>query len=140
MFKWTEEIIVKMRKLHFDGLSASRIATSLDKHLSRSAVIGKLNRIGLKNTDRPGKVANRGGWRPKPQKLTLEYARRLDLPVVISEPKFDAPNSLKLSIYDLKETTCRWPYGDAPPFTYCGHNTIDGSPYCLAHWQESVVR
>lgn len=43
---WTDERIEMLRKLAFDGLSASQIACELGG-LSRSAVIGKVHRLGI---------------------------------------------------------------------------------------------
>lgn len=48
-------------------------------------------------------------------------------PVVNLEP-------LNISIYELTEISCRYPFGDLPPFTFCGL-TNDGGPYCAKHRQ-----
>lgn len=39
---------------------------------------------------------------------------------------------LHVSILDLTDDCCRWPYGEQN-FTFCGHRRIDGSSYCDAH-------
>lgn len=44
-------------------------------------------------------------------------------------------SSKKLSLFDLRENTCRWPSGDPreKDFHFCGCPTQDGSPYCAYH-------
>jgi len=45
-----------------------------------------------------------------------------------------------ISIYELTDDTCRWPYGgDGQPYTFCGHFALIGS-YCDAHRALSVRR
>jgi hypothetical protein len=38
-----------------------------------------------------------------------------------------------IDILELKAETCRYPYGDLPPFRYCGCPILKGSPYCSTH-------
>jgi GcrA cell cycle regulator len=40
-----------------------------------------------------------------------------------------------LTIMDLKESSCRWPIGEAadPSFRYCGADKVEGYSYCAAH-------
>ena len=47
---WTEDQVAQLKKLRADGLSAAAIAARIDPALSRSAVFGKLNRLGLLNS------------------------------------------------------------------------------------------
>src|SRR5690606_20348520 len=46
-----------------------------------------------------------------------------------------APVSLRLSLLQLTERTCRWPHGDprADDFSFCGHDTRFESAYCAYH-------
>ena len=46
---WTDERVETLKKLWLDGLSASQIAKQLGG-VTRNAVIGKANRIGVKLT------------------------------------------------------------------------------------------
>jgi len=46
------------------------------------------------------------------------------------------PESLKLSITEISDRTCKWPSDDYP-YTYCGHKPKLGSPYCEYHFQKS---
>jgi GcrA cell cycle regulator len=38
-----------------------------------------------------------------------------------------------IDFMDLTNTTCRFPYGDAAPYTFCGCDVQIGSPYCSSH-------
>lgn len=51
-FVWTEDRIAKTRKLWIEGKSATEIAEVLGGGLSRSAVIGKVHRLGLTRDSR----------------------------------------------------------------------------------------
>jgi hypothetical protein len=46
-------------------------------------------------------------------------------PVMVLEP-------LHLDLMQLTRSTCKWPLGDGP-YTYCGHPTVEGKPYCPGH-------
>ena len=90
---WTAEAVEDLKRLAFEGRSASAIATALGA-ASRNAVIGKANRIGIKlNGDgraaAPGKTrarAHRAQWAvfspepgnhdPTPPSLLKRRARR----------------------------------------------------------------
>lgn len=34
---------------------------------------------------------------------------------------------------ELEPNDCRYPFGDSPPYTFCGDTTIVGSSYCELH-------
>lgn len=42
-----------------------------------------------------------------------------------------------ISLLELTDETCRWPYGDQAPFTFCGCTPITGGPYCFSHDERS---
>lgn len=46
----------------------------------------------------------------------------------------------KILFEQLKITSCRWPFGDNPPFLFCGHKAHEGSPYCTEHTKIGRVR
>lgn len=55
-----------------------------------------------------------------------------------------APSGPGVSIYELTNTTCRWPIGDplTESFRYCGDETADlinDKPYCPHHTQRGFV-
>jgi len=45
------------------------------------------------------------------------------------------PMSERITIMELRETTCRWPFGDpsSTDFRFCGGNSPVGAPYCSFH-------
>lgn len=38
-----------------------------------------------------------------------------------------------MPLCDLKEHTCRWPFGQGASTTFCGKRRDENSPYCVAH-------
>jgi hypothetical protein len=45
----------------------------------------------------------------------------------------DEPKSRRLSLFQLTNETCKWPHGNFPPFTFCGHPVELFSRYCPHH-------
>lgn len=45
------------------------------------------------------------------------------------------PMSERITIMELRESTCRWPYGDpsTEEFRFCGAESPIGTPYCSFH-------
>ena len=45
------------------------------------------------------------------------------------------PMSKRLTLLEINDTTCKWPTGDPqrPDFSFCGHGTKEGTPYCEFH-------
>ena len=103
---WTDENVEILETHWSAGRSAREIAEKLG--VTRNAVIGKANRMGLSHssaTTRRGRRARRGD-RGRPS-----------------------------SPFDLTERMCRWPIGhpgDAD-FHFCGGARAPGRPYCEAH-------
>ena len=50
---WTDERIARLARLWSEGISAAGIARALGDGISRSAVLGKLQRLGLLKSRRP---------------------------------------------------------------------------------------
>jgi len=148
MTEWSDEARERLTELYGEGRSASVIADLLGREglisVSRNAIIGKAHRLSLpprrerkpavmvrktreekqqrQNFLRRQKRAEQHTFKPKTH---MDHDTRLKLRCEAIEPKH-------LTIYDLTDDTCRFPYGDDPPFTYCGHRTANGS-YCLVH-------
>ncbi len=150
---WTEDRVSKLAKLWADGLSASQVAAELGG-VTRNAVIGKVHRLGLSARAKPAGRSNTGGRRkPASRKGTgtggysttsrmnrSKTGRTTSDLIVKTKPKIaeevlQAPESLKLTLLELNESTCRWPTGDPtrPGFSFCGHKTSDDKPYCGYH-------
>ena len=143
---WTDERVELLRRLWIENFSASRIAAELGG-VSRSAVIGKIHRLGLSGRDQPASSlkrrceprlprSERRPWRPasigntalKTEPEMLEMPDTQPFPTVV-------PVAKRLTVEKLTEHTCKWPIGDprTEDFHFCGHDSLKVAPYCLYH-------
>jgi GcrA cell cycle regulator len=150
---WTDDRVARLSKLWADGLSASQIAADLGG-VTRNAVIGKVHRLGLSGRVKPagksGASARRkapGGRKPNgttrtpPRQTPRGTGAAGSKPqphedVLLKEPvSLEAPDSRKITLMQLTETTCKWPTGDPtmPGFSFCGHTSQEDKPYCEFH-------
>jgi GcrA cell cycle regulator len=143
---WTEERVELLRKLWIENFSASRIAAELGG-ISRSAVIGKIHRLGLAGRDQPTSSlehqckprmprSERRPWRP----ASIGNAALKAEPEMLVNPETQpfpsaVPIAKRLTVEKLTERTCKWPIGDPrkEDFHFCGHASLKVSPYCLYH-------
>ncbi len=133
---WTTERI-ELLKAHFTaGLSCGQIARTMG--MSRNAVIGKLNRLGL---SRPKAVGPRPAERKKapefrrPRLVTHNPAMALRLDPFVAEDEAPISSAARCSLLELTAAKCRWPIGDpgSASFRFCGTTQTAGLPYCAAH-------
>jgi GcrA cell cycle regulator len=147
---WTEEAVEVLKDLALEGRSASVIAEALGA-ASRSAVIGKANRIGIKlNGGRGGGGARRdaGGYASSATGgygLPPACSRRAKLrPALSVVPERNAAWSFaeaevgemrRVGFEEIREFVCRWPLGDpmSGDFAYCGLRSANGRSYCAGH-------
>jgi GcrA cell cycle regulator len=128
---WTAERIAQLQNGVSAGLSCAQIANEIG--VSRNAVIGKINRLGLSRGRSPAALrsGNSGPIR-RPQVLTQ---RLLLNALFVSAPI--AENVLSpepCSLINLTPCKCRWPISDAAvDFTFCGNSTVNGMSYCPGH-------
>lgn len=131
-FAWTRERSDKLEALWADGLSASQIAPLLG--VTRNSVIGRVHRLRLFRLCGVVKVKRERRQRPNRQAMHSARLRAKALPSPPAPPvPTTAPESLNLTIYQLTDRTCKWPYGDMAPHTYCGSLAVEGKPYCTYH-------
>jgi GcrA cell cycle regulator len=130
---WTTERIARLKRHIDDGMSCAQIAREIG--LSRNAVIGKINRLGLSRlgSARSGQPQRTGG-------ATVTRARRPLLSVLRAMPELalaeaSAEGAGRCSLLELQQWHCRWPMGDphAEGFGFCGNTPIAGLPYCAPH-------
>lgn len=134
---WTDERIETLRRLWAEGHSASEIARTLTG-VTRSAVLGKVHRIGL-----PGRAAPSGPKRPKKKRLPSIAAadsknargRVKGRPATARgfgrKARAEAvdPAHIPATAITLDELPargrCRWPHGDPSKdsFRFCGQPT-----------------
>jgi GcrA cell cycle regulator len=125
-------------KSRWKTFSSSEIASALNAqfgtNLTRNAVIGRINRLGL---------AEKRSWMPKIYKKRLSNSPSRGAP---ARPKYDVelpdllsdlqtPIEQRKSLLELTAETCRWPIGDpqSPEFFFCGGKIHEGKPYCTGH-------
>ncbi len=122
---WTDERVNLLKQLWGEGKTAAEIAKVLGDGITRNAVIGKAHRLKLSSRLSP--IQQNTSKKPK----TEAQAPRLAKPMV-KLPEFKGKS---LDLVDLDANMCRWPNGDpkSEEFSFCGHTTVAGLPYCDTH-------
>jgi hypothetical protein len=101
---------------------------------TRNAIAGKVRSMNLTVSDRPEKPkVVRAKRKPAPRQIVKRVAPpriALVVPEVIPEKP--------VTIMELKNNMCRWPFGDHAPYQFCGTSPRFGSSsYCRKHQIES---
>jgi GcrA cell cycle regulator len=139
---WTMERVDLLKGYLDAGLSCGQIASQIG--VTRNAVIGKINRLGL----------SRGRTATGPAKQTGARTRRLRIltPRRIVQarhsdalsPKYEEPvaSVTHCSLLELAKGKCRWPISDAGAenFSFCGNRSVAGLSYCAAHARIAYLR
>jgi len=147
---WTTERIEQLKRGFDAGLSCAQIAGAIG--VTRNAVIGKMNRMGLKRPrDVIGKqLAQARAARQKSLKTSSKVNVRRVLQNMraqqsVPTPAFCEPvpsvdivpinEGRGRTLLELGPWHCRWPSGTpgAEDFRYCGHEALQGYSYCLGH-------
>jgi GcrA cell cycle regulator len=139
---WNDERVAVIKRLWADGYSASEIAQHLGQPASRSAVLGKLYRLGLLNPKAAPVVHNASSLsiRAANPRMPREDGRAnfsaLGPPALPPKPfrrkSIQVDSLTPLAFLDMPDRgRCRWPLeGDL--FAFCGNRCGDG-PYCTGH-------
>ncbi len=146
---WTDERVELLKKLWVEGHSASQIAarlTSVEKPITRNAVIGKVHRLNLTGRVMEEKAPKepKALGRPQPSAPpTPTVAADVEKAqfTIAKQPQLPAPQALPLinggrvTVLHLSDKTCKWPIGDpgTEDFCFCGHTPRGKSPYCDYH-------
>lgn len=125
---WTPVLIERLTQLWSDGLTCSEIAAQIPG-TTRSAVIGKVHRLGLPG--RPSPVAR--GPNPGPKKRPPPAVKPPSLP----EPVPEEIEPLHIGMMEIRDGQCKWPYGAGATTTFCGHAITPGKPYCSEHCRQA---
>ena len=118
---WSTDREDRLRALVLDGLTATRIGAEIG--LSRGAVIGKIDRLGLR-------LLGGLGRQPGPQKPRKSRARK---PKVTTAVILAPPPGEGVDILALAAGVCRWPQDTIEGVRYCGGETYPRHVYCPAH-------
>ena len=156
---WTDERVERLKKLNALSMSASEIAASLGG-VTRNAVIGKLNRMGVGLTTGGARIIRSSGenrtlktMRQKMRRQAAQVQPRLrrvieqkisevpDPDVLLLfgknqvEHLTDEQKAKSVTFAELGPIHCRWPYGDPREvdFCFCGHDKLPDGPYCAPH-------
>ena len=147
---WNSERIELLKRCFHAGLSCSQIAREIG--VTRNAVIGKMNRLGLsrpkdvigrelerRRAARPARPKAPRTWRSKHPRLSI-FAQQKMLIAAFPGPQphaEDIPiyNGRGCTLLELSEGKCRWPISNpgAAGFCFCGNEPVKGLPYCLGH-------
>ena len=142
---WSSERIELLKRCFHAGLSCSQIAREIG--VTRNAVIGKMNRLGLsrpkdvigrqlerRRAARPARPKTPRTWRPKRPRLNI-FAQHQMLMAAFPKPQpraEDIPiyNGRGCTLLELSQMRCRPGVED---FCFCGNEPVKGLPYCLGH-------
>jgi GcrA cell cycle regulator len=143
--QWPDARVEALKRAWREGLSASQIAARLGDDLTRSAVIGKLHRLGVSGGRKPS--APRLPLAPSPPRSVGRPALTLVTPGRL-EPILDAPPISAASgappfrpgpkyLRDMTARECRFGLGDPGPGAgafqlFCAAPT-SGHAYCAHH-------
>jgi GcrA cell cycle regulator len=137
---WTSERTALLIRLWKDGVSAGLIARKLGQ-VTRSAVIGKVHRLGLSGRSTIKQLPTCNGFLKKPSRpIKIPNPPKVAF-VKPTPPKprvvailFDAPEPRMLPLEALRDNECHFPIGDPLKggFGFCGHPKERGA-YCAAH-------
>ncbi len=142
---WNEERTAVLKKLWLEGLSASQVARQLGG-VSRSAVIGKVHRLGITVRETPVRQRTPSVRAASRMQVRARTAREVAVPAprpLPPRPMRAADDLLPTSgILDLEMHSCRWPIGnpDQNDFGFCGREKSKRVSYCDQHAQGAFRR
>jgi GcrA cell cycle regulator len=117
------------------GVIAIRMTEKFGTTFSRSAVIGRAKRLGLRSEDRTVLVINSAVQPDRVPRQAKVSAATEGLRCVEIVP-------LNLTLADLPDNGCRYIAGD--DHLYCGHPRQDKSSYCTPHhhlvWVKPIAK
>ena len=151
---WTPEREQVLRALWCVGKSGSEVAAAIGCGLTRSAVMGKIHRLGIQRSpevaaaSRLGKTTNKP---PKPLKISkpskvrvreANERRKTYRQEAASLAAVNVSSIPPKTLIDLGCKECRWPVstpkeGQGYQTLFCADVALNGKPYCAAHYLAS---
>lgn len=124
---WTQDNVDRLKTLWREGKTADQIARDLANGISRSAVLGKVHRMGLSSGRAVATV--KSDVRPK------AAPTRPIAPAPFEDP-VPSPERGLTTLGSVRRCECRWPFGDpgSAAFSLCGRPVARGV-YCRRHAQ-----
>lgn len=138
---WSEERTSTLKKLWLEGLTASKIAKQLGG-VTRSAVCGKVSRLGITRPPQPRSRPVRPVRSPATASFASRRVREVE-PDLPTTPYVDLPEEAgSATLETLGAHMCKWPIGDphSEEFTFCGRRSVLKGPYCDQHTRGAYRR
>jgi GcrA cell cycle regulator len=135
---WTDDRVATLKRLWQAGMSASQVAQQLGG-VTRSAVLGKIHRLGLPGRDLPTpprKIAEHTPRIAKPRSRATDTPRPTARPMrTVTPPPPPVCLAPTASLLTLTLDACRWPIGDPGEagFGFCGRLRDGHRLYCPDH-------
>jgi len=139
---WDDQKVEKLRIYWTRGLTASAIATALNKDfpeegggVTRNSVIGKAHRMALaaRGTSKKSKSPEKRDSISNLNKQERHISRKSRFKSLLLNSNFESENPKKLE--ELGDNHCRFPLGhpDQEDFYFCGRTPVKGFSYCQLH-------
>lgn len=144
---WTEERTELLKTLHANGLSARQIAGEFGD-VSRNAVCGKIDRLGL-SRPRPPAAKKARTFLTREEKARRQQERKTVKVLAIRKahvngtlkaemvdavepitPSAAPPEFLGIPLANLEDRQCRFPRGEGADITFCGQPTPKEQSWC----------
>ena len=140
---WTTALSDIIAKGCSANLAAAELSAQFNRRFTRSAVIGKAKRAGIKLSAGHGgrrgpkggpsqrKVRPRAASAPRPDMAARKSAGAPKLATVPFQPRPD-PRPGAVPLLELAPDGCRWPSGEGP-YLFCNEPQLAGEVYCAEH-------
>lgn len=139
---WDEDRVERLRKLLMLGKTASQIAHALG-NVTRSAVIGKVHRLGLALNVETKSARDRKLDRARSSGKRRAAKQPAAIRIMIPEPMpVDCASDVaRKPLADLDPGDCKFPVGHPgePGFGFCAAGRVEGLPYCADHTARCYV-
>jgi hypothetical protein len=141
---WTPEAEAKIKALWLDGVPASAIEATLGGLYSRSAITGKLGRMGILGTVQRANM-DRGLKQRIEARQRREGRQKAAQPVAAptatkAPPVVETASSAGVMLLALLPWHCRWiTQGSGEFAVFCACRHTEGSVYCEPHRRMSVT-
>jgi len=143
---WTKTpgMLDRLKELHAQHCTLTKIANTINTEygmsFSRSAISGKINRLGTRQLMRDELKRQATEAEQGEESMESEQPDHIEIPEPVPEPVRVKPppmpplsGGLALEFLDLTSQTCKWPFGDMSPYLFCGVTVEADKSYCPSH-------